>query len=293
MEAALVADVHVEDRPRHVALAPAPGLPGALGEGALGPVGVARVDAGAAAAAVVEVGGVLRAAGVAGAVRLVRARAVVARVAQEEHVAVGVGIVVRVVVGKAVRLGPGVLAVVGAGAAGDLGVAGVLVDVDDVGGVVGILVRQIEDVPRVGGGGGIGKPHVVVDDVVERQPQAGRVGGVHRVVVAGGWLRRQRGCSEQQADGDERDAPDRQHPPPRGGIGDHDGSSWRENRTGGRRRTHAPGRGSAFGGSALSAHPAKRCVIHLDGPLQYQIWCKGKKTFSQDPQREIRGPESV
>ena len=63
---------------------------------------------------------------------------------------VGVGVVVGAVVGEAVGLRPDVLAVVGADAARDLGVAGVLVEVDDVAGIVRILVRQVDDVPGVG-----------------------------------------------------------------------------------------------------------------------------------------------
>ena len=63
---------------------------------------------------------------------------------------VGVRVVVGAVVGEAVGLRPSVLAVGVARPAADLVVARVLIDIEDVVGVVGILVGQFEDVPGVG-----------------------------------------------------------------------------------------------------------------------------------------------
>ncbi len=98
----------------------------------------------------VFLGGLLYRRFVAGGVRLVASRTVVAAVAEEQVVAVGVRVVTRDVVRKAIGLRPGMLAVVDARTAADLHVARVLVEIDDVVGVAGILVSFLEDVPRIG-----------------------------------------------------------------------------------------------------------------------------------------------
>ena len=164
--ATLVADIHVENGTSHIALAAAPGLPGALGERAGGPVGVAGVDPRASAAAIVDIGRVLGAAGVAVAERLVAAGAVVRGVGGEEMVAVGKGVVGGAVVGKTVRPGPAVLPVIGSDPAGNLGIARVLVEVDDPAGIARVFIGQVENVPGVGGRSGVGKAGVVVDHLV-------------------------------------------------------------------------------------------------------------------------------
>ena len=102
--------------------------------------------------------------------------------------AVGVGGAVAVV-GKAVGLRPGVLAV----PAGPLGVvalrnAGVLVDGADIVGVPRVLMRGLEDVPGVGGGRGVGEAGVVVDDLVQRRVERGPAETDRGVVVPGGGL---------------------------------------------------------------------------------------------------------
>jgi hypothetical protein len=170
--AAVVAKIHVEDGAGDVAAAAEPGLPGAGGEHALAPVRLAGVGGGAAAAAEVGDGGSLVAAGAAAPVKGGAAGGVVSAIGEEEGVEIGARVAAgAAVAGEAVALRPGVLALVAAGGAADLGEGRVAVDVEDGGWVEGLLVRQLEDLP--GEVGRVGDPLVVVDDRVERGAEDG------------------------------------------------------------------------------------------------------------------------
>src|SRR5690606_26893719 len=105
-------------------------------------------------------------------------------VRQHQHVQVGVGEVGGTVVGETERVGPGVLAVVVGVAAAFLQVGRVAVDVGDRRRIVQVLVGEIQDIPTVGGAGGVRDLRVVVDQCVQRRAQGrgGRV--VDAVVVA-------------------------------------------------------------------------------------------------------------
>ena len=116
--------------------------------------------------------------------RLVRARGVVAVVTQEQMVAIGERAPI-LVGAHAVRTWPAVLTVVERIAATLLGVARVAIDIDDAGGVVRILLRSLEDVPRVRGTGRVRVLDMVVDHRVERGPERRRAGRVDRRVVTG------------------------------------------------------------------------------------------------------------
>ncbi len=172
---ALEADVEVEQRARDIAPAADPGLPGdiavAVVRARLAVVGRRRVR-------LRDVRHVV--------VGIVVARRVVARIAEHQGMAVGVGQVRGAIVREAVAVGPRVLAVVGPGAAADLHVGRVLVHVDDVGGVQRILVGQVEHVPGVGGRGRIRDLDVAgPDDGMHRGAQRGAGRGVDAVVIAG------------------------------------------------------------------------------------------------------------
>ena len=170
MDPALVANIHVEKCSGHIPSPTAPGLPGTGSERTGGPAGISGIGPGAPTSTVVKEGRFFRTAGVAETVGLVAAGAVVAGIGGEKVVTIRVGIVGRAIVGKTVGLRPTMLPVVGTDPAGDLRVAGVPIDIEDIPRVVGVLVRHIENVPGVGGRGGVGEAGVVVDDLVERRP---------------------------------------------------------------------------------------------------------------------------
>ncbi len=182
VRAALVADVHVQQGARDVAAAVPPRLP----VGDVRPVRPAGVDTRAAAHAVHQLRRVLGARAADHAVRLVAARRVVAVVADEQVVAVGVRVVGGAVVGEAVALGPDVLAVVVEVALTVLREAGVQVDVQHAPAVGRVGVGGLDHVPGVGGRRGVGDLQVVVDDGVEGRAEGGGGGGVDAVVVPGG-----------------------------------------------------------------------------------------------------------
>ena len=117
---------------------------------------------------------------------MVRPGSVVALVTQEQHMTVGVR--AEDVVWEPVRLRPSMFSIVVAGSAADFREALVVIDINDVVGVAGVFVCQIQDVPSVDVGRRVGKPRVVVDDGVQRGAQGRRVGSVNRVVVAVGWI---------------------------------------------------------------------------------------------------------
>jgi len=172
MVATFVANGHVEEGAGDVTAATRPGFPFTR----CGPVGLAR-----AAATVVEVGSLLHTARVvAVSERLVAARGVVAAVRGEQVVAVGVGVVSAVVIGETVRFGPRVLALVCSGSTGTLGVASVLVYVEDIVRIVGILVGQVEDIPGIDRRRGVRVEGVIVDHIVQSQSQYLSVRGVDR-----------------------------------------------------------------------------------------------------------------
>src|SRR5690606_24166136 len=83
----------------------------------------------------------------------------------------------------------GVLAVVavgaaaGAGAVADLVVAAVAVDVEDLAGVVGVLVGDLEDGPGADAAAAVGVDDVAADGFVQRAAQLVGAGGVHAAVV--------------------------------------------------------------------------------------------------------------
>ena len=80
---------------------------------------------------------------------------------------IGVGVIAAVIVRESVALGPGVLAVIGARTAGYFGVAGVLVNVQNIPRIERILIGRIDNIPDISRGGGIGKAGVVIDNVVQ------------------------------------------------------------------------------------------------------------------------------
>jgi hypothetical protein len=101
--------------------------------------------------------------------------------------AICIGIIRIAVVREAIAVGPGMLTIVGAVATAELGEAAVPVDVEDLRCVVGILIRQLQDVPGIGRRRRIGIPGVIVDHHVQRATQGQGRRRIHGVIVAGGW----------------------------------------------------------------------------------------------------------
>ena len=181
VRAALVAHVHVQQGAGHVAAPVPPRLP----VGGVAPVRPPGIGAAAAADAVHELRRVLGRRAADDAVRLVVAGRVVAVVADEQVVAVGVGVVARAVVGEAEALAPDVFAIVVEVARAVLREAGVQVHVQHAAAVGRVGVGGLDHDPGVGAGGRVGDLGVVVDRRVHGRAQRGRGRRVHRVVVAG------------------------------------------------------------------------------------------------------------
>ena len=171
--APLVPDVHVELRPGEV---PAPVVPD-LVDGPVVPVRISRVDAAPAAEAVVQLGHVLRTSGGARPERLVASASVVVRVRRKEVMAVRVLRGGRRVV-ESVGVRPGVLTVVRSGEGGRLQERVIPVDVQNRVGVVRIFVRDVQDVPDVGGRAGIGVADVGLETGMESRAERRLAAGV-------------------------------------------------------------------------------------------------------------------
>ena len=114
---------------------------------------------------------------------------------------IGVRIVTATIIGETIRGWPCMLSVPTIrGVLIEPGHRGVAVEGDDVGRVDRVFFDNSEDVPGVGGGTGVGKSRVVIDDLVESQPQVLSEQSDGRIVVALGRIRtsRCRGHQQQQ-----------------------------------------------------------------------------------------------
>ena len=93
------------------------------------------------------------------------------------------------------------LPIVGPRTAGDFRVAGVLVNIQNVAWVQGVLIGNVDDIPDIGGRRRIGKPEMVINDVVKGSGEGFRRTVIYVVVVAcrGGGLG-QGAASQQRGD---------------------------------------------------------------------------------------------